>query len=146
MSSEYAGDVRVPLSSDSRTAVETTVTLRSPLGEQKWKQRRSKDVGADNTLPSAASATTSSSSSLDDDTPPKMGFFRSWGTQSVQRSIEMIGLRRTEKSQPNAKEGMKVVLERFRKGGLVGILEGMRQDRPDMFAPPKPGDGDSDII
>ena len=38
--SEQAADSRRPLSSDGRTDVETTVTLRSPLGEQRWKQRR----------------------------------------------------------------------------------------------------------
>ena len=29
---------------------------------------------------------------------------------------------------------MKVVLERLRQGGLVAVLEGMRQDRELMFA------------
>jgi 4-amino-4-deoxychorismate lyase len=129
-----------PLSSDGRTDVESTVTLRSPLGEQKWKQRKSRDHSTDTNLPS--SQTTTSSSSFEDEAPPKVGFFRSWGTQSLQRSIEMIGLRRAEKSQPNAKEGMKVVLERFRQGGLVAILEGMRRDRLAVSG----ATGDSDIV
>lgn len=121
-----------PLSQDGKTDVETTVTLRSPLGEQKWKQRRWKDY-PENNLPSAQTMTTSSS--FEDEGPPqKIGFFRSWGLKSIQRSIEMIGLQRAEKSQPNARDGMKVVLERFREGGLVGVLEGMRRDRPDLFA------------
>lgn len=146
---------RRPLSSEGRTDVETTVTLRSPLGEQKWKQRRARDYGPDSNLPS--SQTTMSSSSSEDEAPPKIGFFRSWGTQSLQRSIETLALRRTEKSQPNAKEGMKAVLERFRQGGLVGILEGMRKDSPELFVGGTAGtgawrnikgsdDSDSDIV
>ncbi|KAF2095708.1 hypothetical protein NA57DRAFT_68009 [Rhizodiscina lignyota] len=152
--SEHSSDSRRPLSSDGRTDVETTVTLRSPFGEQKWKQRRSRDYGPDSNLPSAQ--TTTSSSSFEVEAPPKIGFFRSWGTQSLQRSIETLGLRRTEKSQPNATEGMKVVLERFRQGGTVGVIEGMRKDRPEMFAGAGagsawrhvkgPDDGDSDIV
>lgn len=63
-----------------------------------------------------------------------MGFLRSWGTAALQRQIEKIGLTRAQRSQPNAKEGMKVVLERMREGGLVGVLEGMRQDREAILA------------
>ena len=40
-----------------------------------------------------------------------------------------MGLKRAHRSQPNAKEGMEVVLDRLRQGGLVGVLEGMRRDR-----------------
>jgi 4-amino-4-deoxychorismate lyase len=47
----------------------------------------------------------------------------------VRTAIETISLQRTEKSQPKAQQGMKVVLERLRHGGLVEVLEGMRADR-----------------
>ncbi|KAF2704703.1 hypothetical protein K504DRAFT_460971 [Pleomassaria siparia CBS 279.74] len=90
------------------TEVASSVTLHSHIGE-KWKKR------------SAASSTAP--------TEEKVGFFKSLGTASLQRSIEIIGLKRARRSQPNAKEGMKVVLERMREGGLVGVLEGMRRDR-----------------
>jgi len=36
---------------------------------------------------------------------------------------------RAARSQPNAREGMEVVLGRLRHGGLVAALEGMRRDR-----------------
>ena len=39
-----------------------------------------------------------------------------------------MGLKRAHRSQPNAKEGMLVVLERLRTGGLVAVLEGRRRD------------------
>ena len=34
-----------------------------------------------------------------------------------------------------SKRGMHVVLERLRHGGIVGVLEGMRQDREAAFGP-----------
>ncbi|KAF2202292.1 hypothetical protein GQ43DRAFT_462502 [Delitschia confertaspora ATCC 74209] len=95
---------------EEKTDVVTTVTLHSHIGE-KWKR-----------------ATTTPSSSSEEP-PEKQGFFKSWSTASIQRSIEIIGLKRARRSQPNAKEGMKVVLERMREGGLVAVLEGMRKDR-----------------
>lgn len=57
------------------------------------------------------------------------GFFREWSANSIQKSIEHLGLKRARRSQPNAKEGMKVVLERLRGGGLTAVFEGMRRDR-----------------
>ena len=104
---------RTPADMDERTDVTTTVTLHSRLGQRIRRHR-------------AAAAETESD---DDVHEKKVGFFRSWSQASLQRSIEAIGLRRTSKSQPNAKEGMKIVLERLRKGGLTEVLEGMRRDR-----------------
>lgn len=104
------------------TDVHSTVTLHSHIGE-KWKQRRAAKAEDGTPL-------------TDDNAPPekeKMGFFKSWSTASLQRSIEMIGLKRARRSQPNAKEGMKVVLERMREGGLVAVLEGMARDREMMM-------------
>jgi 4-amino-4-deoxychorismate lyase len=113
------------------TEVHSSVTLLSHIGE-KWKKRR------------AANEATK------EEEPQKMGFFKTWTTGSLQRSIESIGLKRAQRSQPNAKEGMKVVLERMREGGLVAVLEGMRRDRESIIAsqPPvlsngtRPGDDD----
>ncbi|KAF2260471.1 hypothetical protein CC78DRAFT_584761 [Lojkania enalia] len=98
--------------SGEMTEVKSTVTLHSHIGD-KWKKRRAAD----------------DSSSSEDEQPQKMGFFKSLTTGSLQSSIELIGLKRARRSQPNAKEGMKVVLERMREGGLVAVLEGMRKDR-----------------
>lgn len=127
-----------PLPSDSglsldplKTARESTdvnisVALRSHIGEN-LRRRRARMAA-------------------NEDEPAKVGFFKSWTTGSIQRSIESIGLRRAEGAQPKAKEGMKVVLERLRQGGLVGVLEGMRRDRELMFAgrtPAMPPSNDS---
>jgi hypothetical protein len=111
----FGPDAKVEDSGET-TDVQSSVTLHSRIGE-KWKNKR-KAAGEE----AAAAA-------AEDEQPQKMGFFKSWSTASLQRSIEMIGLKRARRSQPNAKEGMKVVLERMREGGLVAVLEGMRRDR-----------------
>ncbi|KAH8712088.1 PRELI-like family-domain-containing protein [Phaeosphaeriaceae sp. PMI808] len=99
------------------TDVTSSVTLHSHIGETWKKKREAAREGA-----------------ADEDQPQKMGFLRSWGTAALQRNIEKIGLTRAQRSQPNAREGMKVVLERMREGGLVAVLEGMRRDREAILA------------
>jgi len=105
-----------------RTDVQSTVILLSRLGQ--WKRRKA--VGA-SVEPDAA--VVQGKGEEEGEQAQKVGFFKSWSTASLQRSIELIGLKRARRSQPNAMEGMKVVLERMREGGLVGVLEGMRRDR-----------------
>ena len=100
-----------------RTHVTTTVTLKSRLG-QRLRRHRAAPADAED----------------DEGHEKKVGFFLSWSQASLQRSIEAIGLRRTSRSQPNAKEGMKLVLERLRQGGLSEVLEGMRRDRESALA------------
>ncbi|OCK95187.1 MSF1-domain-containing protein [Cenococcum geophilum 1.58] len=104
-----------------KTDVTSSVTLHSRLGQGRWKRRRVGSSAADDDATKLAATA--------DEEAPKVGFFKSWSTASLQRSIELIGLKRARRSQPNAKEGMKVVLERLREGGLVAVLEGMRRDR-----------------
>jgi 4-amino-4-deoxychorismate lyase len=99
------------------TDVTSSVTLHSHIGETWKKKREAAREGA-----------------TEEEQPQKVGFLRQWGTQALQRNIEKIGLTRAQRSQPNAREGMKVVLERMREGGLVGVLEGMRQDREAILA------------
>jgi 4-amino-4-deoxychorismate lyase len=84
------------------TDVRTVVTLHSRLG-QKLRQKA--------------------------DDAQRSNFLISWSQERLRRSIEAIGLSRTSKSQPNAMEGMKVVMERLRQEGLVSVLEGMRRER-----------------
>ena len=72
------------------------------------------------------------STSAADDAPIKKSFFSSWSTSSLQRTIEVIGMRRTREALLKSKDGMNVVLGRLRHGGLVEVLEGMRQDREAM--------------
>ncbi len=105
------------------TDVTTTVTLLSRFGQAKV-LRKKEDVGAMSPLPASDS---------DEEASSRKGFFSSWSTSSLQRSIEMIGLRRTREASGKSNEGMKVVLERLCRGGLVRVLEGMQEDRQRAF-------------
>lgn len=105
------------------TDVTTTVTLLSRFGQAKVLRKKG-EVSA--TSPTQTPDT-------DEEVPPRKGFFSSWSTSSLQRSIEMIGLRRTREASGKSNEGMKVVLERLRRGGLGRVLEGMQEDRQRAF-------------
>lgn len=105
------------------TDVTTTVTLLSRFGQAKILRKKG-DVGVMSPIPGSDS---------DEEAPPKKGFFSSWSTSSLQRSIEMIGLRRTREATGKSNEGMKIVLERLRRGGLGRVLEGMQEDRQRAF-------------
>lgn len=106
-----SGDFKI---GEGTTGVVTTVMFRSRLGEKLRRARNGEN-----------------SESADDE--PKKGFLASWSTSGIQRSIEAIASRKTENQLGKAKEGMTVVLERLRGGGLVAVLEGMRKDRQLAF-------------
>ena len=113
-----AGDL-VERTKNEGTNVTTTVTLLSRFGQAKILRRR-----GDNNAQSTAV-----SSDSEDESSPKKGFFASWSTASLQRSIEMIGLKRTREALAKSKDGMNVVLGRYRSGGLSQVLEGMQEDQ-----------------
>ena len=102
------------------TDVTTTVTLLSRFGQAKFLKKKGETT--------ATSPIPSSSSEEEEEAPVKKGFFSSWSTSSLQRTIEGIGLRRTREALAKSKDGMTVVLERLRHGGLVQVLEGMQED------------------
>lgn len=114
---------------DNDTNVTTTVTLVSRFGQGRTiASRRKGDL-----------ATAGQEASVgDENAPVKKGFFSTWSTSSMQRSIELVGLRRTRDALVKSKDGMNVVLERLRLGGLVEVLEGMRRDREAAFGPDGP--------
>ncbi|KAL8826654.1 MAG: hypothetical protein Q9191_003670 [Dirinaria sp. TL-2023a] len=97
------------------TDVATTTTLLSRYGQAKYFRRRGDAAGQ-------------GSDSSDDEAPTRKGFFSTWSTTSLQRSIEGVGLRRTRAALAKSKDGMNVVLDRLRQGGLGGVLDGMRRD------------------
>lgn len=106
----------LPLAGDQkgeRTNVRTTVIFKSRLGQAKL--RRAQD------------------SNNEEQAPSRFGLLTSWSTSGIQRSIELIGVKRTRDAVLKSKEGMNVVLERLRSGGIVGVLEGMRRDRDLTF-------------
>jgi len=58
-----------------------------------------------------------------------------WTTGSIQRSIEVVGMKRMKEGLSTSKEGMKVVLEGLREKGLIQAMRERRerkiQDRKD---------------
>lgn len=110
---------------EEKTQVDISVTLKSRIGEQirKRRQRWGQQATATSVLGGGGGG------AGDEDAPVKQGLFSSWTSGAVRSAIETISLQRTEKSQPKAKKGMSVVLERLRAGGLEAVLEGMRADR-----------------
>ncbi|PLN85097.1 aminotransferase class IV-domain-containing protein [Aspergillus taichungensis] len=104
-----------------QTTVQTTVTFRSRLGQGKL-------------LPSLRKTDRVDHAVDEEDAPPK-GFFSSLSTAGLQRTIELIGVSRTRDAILKSKQGMNVVLERLRNGGIVEVLEGMRQDREAVDGP-----------
>ena len=107
------------------TGVTTTVTLLSRFGQaRKLKQKNESDT---------RSSSLSSEAVSDEEELPKKGWIATWTTSSLQKTIEMMGLRRTREAMGKSKEGMNVVLSRYRSGGLKQVLEGMQEDRQRAF-------------
>lgn len=102
------------------TAVTTTVMFQSRLGERLRARARKGDEAAAREV---------------EEEPPKKSLLASWSAAGIQRSIEVIASRKTSDQLGKSKEGMKVVLERLRSGGLVGVLDGMRRDRETTEGP-----------
>ncbi|KIV96545.1 hypothetical protein PV10_00395 [Exophiala mesophila] len=98
------------------TGCQTVVTFVSKLGHGKILSRKKQDHPV----------------TVEEEHHPKQGFFAAWSTAGIQRTIELVGVKRTKSALANGKEGMNVVLERLRSGGLVAVLEGMRRDRMEM--------------
>lgn len=103
---------------NEKTSVNTTVTFVSRLGQGKLLSRRK-----------SKPATSGDQATDVEEEAPRKGFFSSLSTAGIQRTIEIIGVKRTREAVLKSKQGMNVVLERLRSGGIVGVLEGMRQDR-----------------
>jgi 4-amino-4-deoxychorismate lyase len=114
--SEIPGDdLQTPRPRETTTC-KTVVTFVSHLGQGKFLSRRKPEQTADG-----------------EEEPPKQGLFAAWSTAGIQRTIELVGVKRTKTALVNGKEGMNVVLERLRRGGLVAVLEGMRRDRLEIM-------------
>ncbi|KAJ9656382.1 hypothetical protein H2198_004960 [Neophaeococcomyces mojaviensis] len=106
------------------TSCQTTVTFVSKIGQTLMKRRKTAQVSED-----------SAGQQVEvEEEQPKQGFFASWSTAGIQRTIELIGVKRSKTALVNSAEGMKIVLERMRNGGIKGVLEGMRHDRIEMMA------------
>lgn len=52
-----------------------------------------------------------------------------WGARGIQRSIETIASSKSKDQLGKSRDGMRLVLERIRNNGVIGVLEGLRRER-----------------
>lgn len=57
------------------------------------------------------------------------GVISGWGASGVQRSIESLASTKTLAQLGKSRDGMKLVLERIRNNGVIGVLESLRRER-----------------
>lgn len=92
------------------TDVETTVVFRSRLGD--------KIRGRLGAAPAQA-----------EDGAREGGFFARLGARGIQRSIETLASSKTVDQLGHSREGMGIILDRLRQGGVMGVLEVVRRAR-----------------
>ncbi|KAJ5765201.1 hypothetical protein N7520_004760 [Penicillium odoratum] len=104
----------IPLDLNSeQTVVYTNVTLHSSLGDGRFLSQRNYTDKEEETS--------------------KRGFFSALSPIGIQRAIELIGIKRTRDAVSKGAQGMNLVLERLRSGGIICVLEGIEQDRRAAF-------------
>ena len=57
------------------------------------------------------------------------GIIGGWGTKGIQRSIEKVASTKTLDQLGKSRDGMRLVLERIRNNGVIGVLETLRRER-----------------
>ncbi|KAG6005816.1 hypothetical protein E4U21_007588 [Claviceps maximensis] len=57
------------------------------------------------------------------------GIIGGWGAQGMQRSIESLASTKTLDQLGKSRDGMRLVLERIRNNGVIGVLETLRRER-----------------
>ncbi|KAK4451900.1 protein UPS1, mitochondrial [Podospora aff. communis PSN243] len=56
-------------------------------------------------------------------TPQENGWFARLGARGIQRSIESLASTKTQDQLGKSREGMRIILERLRHTGIMGVLE-----------------------
>ncbi|KAK4179814.1 PRELI-like family-domain-containing protein [Triangularia setosa] len=95
------------------TEVETKVVFRSRLGEKLRDKLSHQNLSA---------------------TAQEGGFFARLGARGIQRSIETLASTKTQDQLGKSREGMKMILERLRQTGIIGVLELRRAARERSMA------------
>ncbi|KEY72068.1 hypothetical protein S7711_00085 [Stachybotrys chartarum IBT 7711] len=55
------------------------------------------------------------------------GIMGTWGTKGIQRSIENLASTKTQDQLGKSRDGMRLVLERIRNIGVMGVLESIKE-------------------
>lgn len=90
------------------TDVETKVVFRSRLGERIRDRLGQAQAQAEAAVSENASGG---------------GFFARLGARGIQRSIESLASTKTQDQLGKSREGMRIILERLRQTGIMGVLE-----------------------
>ncbi|KAL2191856.1 hypothetical protein L209DRAFT_79535 [Thermothelomyces heterothallicus CBS 203.75] len=88
------------------TDVETRVVFRSRLGERIRDRLGQAQAQAEAAVSEGGS-----------------GFFARLGARGIQRSIETLASTKTQDQLGKSREGMRMILERLRQTGIMGVLE-----------------------
>ncbi len=96
---------RVKPAADS-TDVETKVVFRSRLGERIRDRLGQAQAHAEAAVNDGSG-----------------GFFARLGARGIQRSIETLASSKTQDQLGKSREGMRIILERLRQTGIMGVLE-----------------------
>lgn len=90
------------------TDVETRVVFRSRLGERIRDRLGQAQAQAEAAVNEAGGGS---------------GFFARLGARGIQRSIETLASTKTQDQLGKSREGMRMILERLRQSGIMGVLE-----------------------
>jgi hypothetical protein len=93
------------------TDVETKVVFRSRLGERIRDRLGQAQAQAEAAVSDAANNGGGG------------GFFARLGARGIQRSIETLASTKTQDQLGKSREGMRIILERLRQTGIMGVLE-----------------------
>ena len=122
-----------PATPTTTTEVETSVLFRSRLGER-FRRRTATPNTQTSSTPHPEPSTTSQMQSepTTGAQTPRPWAITSWlGAGGIQRTIESIASRKTADQLGRSREGMRVVLERLRAKGVVGVLVEIQRRRRD---------------
>jgi hypothetical protein len=110
---------RWPVAAAESTDVETKVVFRSRLGER----IRGRLGQASQAQAEAAAAGDGSGGGGNAVSGAGGGFLARLGARGIQRSIETLASSKTQDQQGKSREGMRIILERLRQTGILGVLE-----------------------
>jgi len=108
----YTVPTTKPAAADN-TDVETKVVFRSRLGERIRDRLGQAQAHAEQAASEGSGSSSSSSG----------GFLARLGARGIQRSIETLASSKTQDQLGKSREGMRIILERLRQTGIIGVLE-----------------------
>lgn len=118
---------QVPVSATTMTGVETTVVFRSRLGERiRERIEKGHHMYQQQIQQFKQQAQQRQQQPMVNDSQSSWfstGWVSGLGAKGIQRSIELIASTKTQDQLGKSREGMRMILERLRQTGIIGVLE-----------------------